>query len=228
MENSQKQLIITGATGMVGEGVLHEAIKSPFVSQILVINRKSCGVDHPKVKEYLLTDFLKPEEMHEAVKGYDACLFCLGVSSVGMNAEEYKQKTYDLTLGFAHVLHQENPNMSFSYISGEGTDSTEIGRLAWARVKGKTENDLAKLGFGDYFSFRPAMIKPTPGLKNALPFYKYINWVFPILNSLAPHLACTLKELGEAMLEVSIFGSTKKTIEGNDILALAKQMRARL
>jgi hypothetical protein len=228
MEIAQKQLIITGATGMVGEGVLNEAIRSPFVSKILVINRKPCGVDHPKVTEYLLADFLKPEEMRQAVKGFDACLFCLGVSSVGMNAEEYKQKTYDLTCGFAQVLQQENPHMTFSYISGAGTDSTEQGRLGWARVKGKTENDLAKMGFGDYYSFRPAMIRPTPGLKNALSFYKYIDWVFPLLRWLAPHTACTLQELGESMLEVSIFGSSNKTIEGNDILALAKQMRARL
>ncbi len=228
MEKLQKQLIITGATGMVGEGVLHEAINSPFVSQILVVNRKPCGVNHPKVNEFLLPDFLKPEEMRAAIKGYDACLFCLGVSSVGMNADEYKQKTYDLTLGFAKVLHEENPSMSFSYISGSGTDTSEQGRLAWARVKGKTENDLAKLGFADYYSFRPAMIKPTPGLKNALAFYKYINWIFPILKFVAPQMACTLRELGEAMLEVSVFGSPTKTIEGNDILALAKQMRARL
>jgi hypothetical protein len=228
MENLQKQLIITGATGMVGEGVLHEAIQSPFVGQILVINRKPCGISHPKVKEYLLPDFLKPEQIRETIKGYDACLFCLGVSSVGMNADEYKQKTYDLTLGFAKILHDENPQMSFSYISGSGTDSAEQSRLAWARVKGKTENDLSNLGFGDYYSFRPAMIKPTPGLKNALAFYKYINWIFPILRKLAPGMACTLQELGEAMLEVTIFGSSNKTIEGEDILALAKQMRARL
>ena len=228
MENLQKQLIITGATGMVGEGVLHEAIHSPFVSQILVVNRKPCGVQHPKVKEYLLTDFLKPEEMRDAIKGYDACLFCLGVSSVGMKPDEYKQKTYDLTLGFAKVLHEENPQMSFSYISGAGTDSTEQGRLAWARVKGKTENDLRKMGFGDYYSFRPAMIRPTPGLKNALSFYKYIDWIFPILKFVAPHTACTLQELGHAMLETAVFGSPTKTVEGNDILALAKQMRARL
>jgi uncharacterized protein YbjT (DUF2867 family) len=228
MENLQKQLIITGATGMVGEGVLHEAINSPFVSQILVVNRKPCGVQHPNVKEYLLVDFMKPEDMRNAIKGYDACLFCLGVSSVGMKPDAYKQKTYDLTLGFAKVLHEENPQMSFSYISGAGTDSTEQGRLAWARVKGKTENDLAKLGFGDYYSFRPAMIRPTPGLKNALSFYKYLDWIFPILKWLAPHTACTLEELGHAMLETSIFGSPIKTVEGNDILALAKQMRARL
>jgi hypothetical protein len=145
-----------------------------------------------------------------------------------MNADEYKQKTYDLTLGFAKVLQAENPNMSFSYISGAGTDSTEQGRLAWARVKGKTENDLSKLGFGDYYSFRPAMIQPTPGLKNALKFYKYITWMFPILKLVAPNSACTLRELGEAMLEAAIFGSPTKTIEGRDILALAKQMRARL
>jgi hypothetical protein len=161
-----------------------------------------------------LPDFLKPEEMRAAIKGYDACLFCLGVSSVGMKADEYKQKTYDLTLGFAKVLQEENPSMSFSYISGSGTDTSEQGRLAWARVKGKTENDLAKLGFADCYSFRPAMIKPTPGLK--------------ILKFIAPQMACTLRELGEAMLEVSVFGSSTKTIEGNDILALAKQMRARL
>jgi len=228
MENLQKQLIITGVTGMVGEGVLHEAIHSPFIKQILVINRKSCGISHPKVKEYLLADFLKPEELQHVVKGYDACLFCLGVSSVGMKPDEYKQKTYDLTLGFAKVLHEQNPLISFSYVSGAGTDSSEQGRLAWARVKGKTENDLAHLGFGDYYSFRPAMIQPRPGLKNALSFYKYIQWLFPILRWLAPQTACTLKELGEAMLEVSVFGSANKTIEGNDILALAKQMRARL
>ena len=228
MEKLQKQLIITGATGMVGEGVLHEAINSPFVSQILVVNRKPCGVNHPKVNEFLLPDFLKPEEMRATIKGYDACLFCLGVSSVGMNADEYKQKTYDLTLGFAKVLQEENPSMSFSYISGSGTDTSEQGRLAWARVKGKTENDLAKLGFADYYSFRPAMIQPTPGLKNALSFYKYINWLFPILKLFVPNSACTLQELGHAMLEATIFGSSVKTIEGNDILALAKQMRARL
>jgi hypothetical protein len=171
---------------------------------------------------------MKPEDMRNAIKGYDACLFCLGVSSVGMKPDAYKQKTYDLTLGFAKVLYEENPQMSFSYISGAGTDSTEQGRLAWARVKGKTENDLAKLGFGDYYSFRPAMIRPTPGLKNALSFYKYLDWIFPILKWLAPHTACTLEELGHAMLETSIFGSPIKTVEGNDILALAKQMRARL
>lgn len=228
MEILQKQLIITGATGMVGEGVLHEALHSPFVSHVLVINRTSCGVTHPKLKEYLLPDFLQPEVMRDVIKGYDACLFCLGVSSVGMKPDEYKQKTYDLTLGFARVLQAENTNMTFSYISGAGTDSSEQGNLAWARVKGKTENDLGKLGFADYYSFRPAMIQPTPGLKNALAFYKYINWSFPILKWVAPNYACTLKELGEAMLEVSVFGSTNKTIEGGDILALAKQMRARL
>jgi uncharacterized protein YbjT (DUF2867 family) len=228
MEFSQKQLIITGATGMVGEGVLHEAINSPFIREILVINRKPSGVIHPKVKEYLLVDFLKPEEIREVVQGYDACLFCLGVSSVGMKAEEYKQKTYDLTISFAQVLHEENPGMVFSYVSGAGTDHTEQSKLAWARVKGKTEKDLANVGFAACYSFRPAMIQPTPGLKNALPFYKYINWIFPILNWIAPQYACTLRQLGDAMVEVSVFGSEKKILEVQDILVLAKQMRARL
>ena len=228
MEIPQIKVIITGVTGMVGEGVLHEAINSPFVSEILVVSRKPTHVQHPKVKAFLLPDFMEPAALAEHVIGYDACLFCLGVSSVGMNLEEYTRKTYDLTMGFAQVLVGQNPSMSFSYISGAGTDSTEKGSLAWARVKGKTENDLAKLGFAHTYAFRPAMIQPTPGLKHALPFYRYINWIFPVLKFIAPHYACTLREMGESMLEVSVFGSKKTILEGADILALAKDMRARL
>ncbi|MEY3854571.1 MAG: hypothetical protein RIS68_585 [Bacteroidota bacterium] len=228
MENPKIKVIITGVTGMVGEGVMHEVLASPFVSEVLAISRTSTGLVHPKLKEYRLVDFFQPAELADVVKGYDACLFCLGVSSIGKSEAEFTHLTYDLTIGFAHVLADVNPNMSFSYISGTGTDSSENGRIMWARVKGKTENDLGKLGFKQVYAFRPGYLSPTKGLKNTLPYYAYIDWIFPILKWLAPHTACTLQELGHAMLETAIFGSPTKTVEGNDILALAKQMRARL
>ena len=144
MEIPQIKVIVTGVTGMVGEGVMLEALRSPFVKEVLAISRKPSGHSHPKLKEYFLADFYQPEEIKEVVKDYDACLFCLGVSSVGMKEEEFRRKTYDLTLGFAAQMPK---NISFSYISGMSTDSSEKGSIMWARVKGKTENDLKKMGF---------------------------------------------------------------------------------
>jgi uncharacterized protein YbjT (DUF2867 family) len=163
MENPKIKVIITGVTGMVGEGVMHEALASPFVSEVLAISRTSTGLIHPKLKEYQLADFFQPAELADVVKGYDACLFCLGVSSIGKSEAEFTHLTYDLTIGFAHVLADVNPNMSFSYISGTGTDSSENGRIMWARVKGKTENDLGKLGFKQVYAFRPGYLSPTKG-----------------------------------------------------------------
>lgn len=227
MENPKIKVIITGVTGMVGEGVLHEALQSRFISEVLVITRRPTLQRHPKLKEYQLTDFMKPKAMSEVIEGYDACFFCLGVSSLGMNEANYTSKTYDLTLGFAKVLFQKNPNMSFSYISGMSTDTSEKGKLMWARVKGKTENDLKKLGFRQVFAFRPALLKPTPGLKNTLFFYKYIEWLFPLFTILIRNSVSTLKELGDAMIESAVFGSPKTTLEVKDILMLAKQLDRR-
>ncbi|NBW04242.1 MAG: NAD-dependent epimerase/dehydratase family protein, partial [Cytophagia bacterium] len=160
MEKVKIKIIITGATGMVGEGVLHEALKSPFIEEVLVIGRKPTGYAHPKLKEFQLLDFYKPEGLNDLIREYDACLFCLGVSSIGMKEEEFTLKTHTLTIGFATVLAKSNPNMTFSYISGSATDSTEKGAVMWARVKGKTENDLAKLGFKNTFAFRPGYLQP--------------------------------------------------------------------
>src|SRR5579872_1967257 len=179
--------IITGSTGMVGEGVLHECLQHPLVEQVLIVNRKPLGLEHPKLKEVIHTDFFDISNIEEQLTGYDACFFCLGVSSVGMQEPEYYRLTYTLTLGFAETLARLNTGMTFEYISGNGTDSTEKGRSMWARVKGKTENDLAKLSFKHVYNFRPGYMHPTPGLKNTNKYYKYITWLYPIIKAIAPN-----------------------------------------
>ena len=153
---------------MVGEGVLHECLLSPDVEKVLVVGRRSCGVQHTKLTEIVHKDFFDLSPIESQLAGYYACFFCLGVSSVGMKKEDYEKMTYDLTMNFARTLAKMNSDMSFCYISGAGTDSTEKGKLHWARIKGKTENDLQKLGFKQTFLFRPGILKPTPGLKNTL------------------------------------------------------------
>ena len=220
--NEKIKAIITGATGMVGEGVLHVCLGNDEVAAVLVINRKPCGVSHPKLKEIIHSDFFDISAIEGQLTGYNACYFCLGVSSVGMKEEAYTKMTYTLTLHIATVLCRLNQYMTFCYVSGAGTDSSEKGRSMWARVKGKTENDLMKLPFKKVYAFRPGFIKPTEGLQHAHPFYKYINWLFPVGRSLFPGGFCTLKELGDAMINVTQKGYPKNIMEGKDIIAAAK------
>jgi uncharacterized protein YbjT (DUF2867 family) len=217
--------IITGATGMVGEGVLHECLQHPDVDAVLVINRKPSGVTHPKLREIIHPDFFNLSAIEDQLRGYNACFFCLGVSSVGMNAEQYFQITYTLTIQMAETLSRLNPEMSFCYISGAGTDSSEKGRSRWARVKGKTENDLMRLPFRQVFAFRPGFIKPIPGLMHTHGFYKYITWLFPLGRALYPSGFCTLQELALAMIRVVKQGYERKIIEGRDIIRLAGMER---
>ena len=215
--------IITGATGMVGEGVLHECLLHPQVEAVLVINRKPCGVSHPKLKEIIHADFFDLSAIQYQLESYDACFFCLGVSSIGMKEPEYYRMTYTLTINVAHTLNKLNPGMTFCYISGSGTDSTEKGRQMWARVKGKTENDLMKLAFKQVFNFRPGFMYPTKGLKNTLPFYKYISWMYPFFRKVFPQYVSTLSELGQAMINAARFGYKKHILEVKDIVELAKK-----
>lgn len=214
--------IITGATGMVGEGVLHECLLHPDVEQVLVINRKPGGVSHPKLKEIILKDFFDLSPIESQLSDYNACFFCLGVSSVGMSDDEYRHLTYDLTMNFAKFLAKLNPDLTFEYVSGAGTDSTEKGRLAWARVKGTTENALMQL-FRNTYMFRPGFMKPTPGLKNVKTYYRYIAWLYPIGRALYPAGFSTLQELALAMIKSASIGYEKKVLEVKDIVALAKQ-----
>jgi hypothetical protein len=222
METHQPiRAIITGTTGMVGEGVLQECLLDPLVEAILVINRKPSGIVHPKLKEVIHQNFFDVSPIRDQLGGYNACFFCLGVSSVGMKEEAFYKMTYTLTLHIAGVLSGLNPDMTFCYVSGAGTDSTENGRTMWARVKGKTENDLMKLSFKQVFAFRPGFIKPTSGLKNAQTFYRYIGWLFPIGRAFYPNGFCTLKELGLAMIHSVNRGYKSQVLEGKDIITLA-------
>lgn len=208
---------------MVGEGVLHESLLHSDVESVLVINRRVCGVEHEKLNEVILDDLFEIASIEERLSGYDACFFCTGVSSIGMTPKDYKHITYDLTLLIAETLLKHNPEMTFCYISGSGTDSTENGRQRWARVKGKTENDLLKLPFKSAYMFRPGFIKPTDGLKNTLSFYKYVTPFFPAFQFLLPGYVCTLKDLGISMIESVRTGYDKKVLENKDITKLALQ-----
>src|SRR5882724_3296500 len=173
MTRTPIRAILTGATGMVGDGVLHECLQHPDVEAVLLINRRPSGVRHPKVKEIVHEDLSDLSAIADQLTGYNACFFCLGVSSVGLKADEYYRITYTLTMGFAELLSRLSPYIVFSYISGAGTDSSEKGRSRWARVKGKTENDLMKLPFREVYAFRPGFIKSTKGLTRINPLYKY-------------------------------------------------------
>ena len=216
------KVIITGATGMVGEGVLHECLHHPAVSSILIINRKPCGVVHSKIKEIIHTDFYDLSAIESQLEGYNACFFCLGTSSVGMNKADYTKVTYTLTMNFAETLCRLNPDMTFCFVSGGSTDSSEKGRVMWARVKGKTENDLMKLPFKRVYNFRPGYMHPTRGLKNTLSYYKYISWLYPILRSMASKYVSTLSELGLAMIHSVNRGYGKQVLEVKDIVEWAK------
>ena len=215
------KVIITGATGMVGEGVLNECLLHPDVEQVLVIGRKQCGVTHQKLKEIIHNDFYDLSSVEYQLTGYNACLFCLGVSSVGMKEEPYTRLTHTLTMHVATTLARLNHDMTFCYISGAGTDSTEKGRIMWARVKGKTENDLMKVGFKHVYNFRPGILQPTEGLKNTLSFYKYLGWMMPLINKMAPGSISTLRQLGLAMINAAANGYEKNIIEVKDIKVLA-------
>ena len=220
--NQKLNVIITGVTGMVGEGVLNECLYNDNVEQILVINRKPCGVAHPKLKEILHNDFFNLSSIENELRKYNACFFCLGVSSVGMKEPEYFRLTYTLTMHVATTLAKLNKDMSFCYISGSGTDSSEKGKLMWARVKGKTENDLQQLGFASVYNFRPAILQPTKGLKNTLKLYTYFGWLMPLVKLITPNYICSLQQLAKAMIQVSTKGYTKNIIEVKDIIALSK------
>ena len=215
--------IIFGATGMVGEGVLHEALRHEDVEAVLVVGRRPCGTEHPKLTEIILPDVGEVSAISREAAGYNACFFCLGVSSIGMREDEYRRITYDLTLSVARTLCRLNPLMTFCYVSGAGTDSTERGRSMWARVKGKTENDLARLPFRAVYNFRPGFIRPTPGLRNAFRLSRILGKIYPLLHLLFPAYVCTLEDLGSAMIRLSAHGYSRTIIGNREITDLGAE-----
>ena len=222
-EGKKISVILTGATGMVGEGVLHECLQHEAIEKVLVLNRKPCDISHPKLTEIIHANFFDIQPLEARLTGYDACFFCLGVSSVGMKEEQYYQFTYILTMHFAQTIARLNPGMDFCYISGDGTDSTEKGRSMWARVKGKTENALMKLNFHSVYNFRPGVLQPTKGLKNTLAFYKWFGWLIPVIKLFASKYIISLKELGLAMINAVTKGYDKHVLEVDDIHIVAKK-----
>ncbi len=213
--------ILFGGTGMVGEGVLHEALNDAAVESVLVIGRRPCNVGHQKLSEIIHKDFYDYTAIAGRLRGYNACFFCLGVTSLGKSEEEYRRRTYDLTMAAARTLSGLNPDMLFCYVSGAGTDSTERGRVMWARVKGKTENDLMKLPFRGVYAFRPGFIRPTAGLKNALTFAKVLAPLYPALAVFFPRYVCTLEDVGRSMIRAAGVGTGSRVLECTDIVRLA-------
>ena len=216
----QIKVIITGTTGMVGEGVLHECLNHPDVEFVLVINRRSCNVSHPKLKEILHNNFYDLSHIENQLTGYNACFFCLGTTSVGKSEEVYTHITFDLTKTFADTLVKLNSEMVFCYISGSGTDSTEKGKIMWARVKGRTENYLMKL-FPKAYMFRSGLIIPTKSLRNTLTPYKILAPLIPLVKLLFPKFICSLREIGIAMIYTVTKGYEKEVLEVEDIKTLA-------
>lgn len=217
-----QRLILTGATGMVGEGVLLTLLDQPEVEEVLSISRRPSGHTHPKLHELLVPDFFDLGGIEEELTGYTACFFCAGISAVGKTEVEYTRVTHDLTLHFAEVLARLNPNLVFCYVSGAGTASSGKSRQMWARVKGRTENELLTL-FRTACMFRPGFLQPVAGQRHILPLYTWLGWLYPVLRTIAPSTACSLRELGLAMLVGSQRAQPKRVQEVRDIVQLAKQ-----
>ncbi|MEO9851653.1 MAG: NAD-dependent epimerase/dehydratase family protein [Reichenbachiella sp.] len=220
------KVIITGATGMVGKGVLLECLDHQIINHVLVIGRTPTGLDHPKLKELIHTDFLDFGNVEHELTGYDACYLCMGVSAGGLKEEKYKELTYDFTLILAKTLLAQNPEMTCIYVSGEGTDSSEKGRTMWARVKGKTENDLLGLGFKQAFMFRPGAIIPLRGIKSKTKVYQfmydYFMWLVKLMKLLAPNSVVNTTQIGQAMINATLRGYDEKIIRPKGILELSK------
>jgi uncharacterized protein YbjT (DUF2867 family) len=220
------KVIVFGASGMVGAGILTECVEDPRVESILVLGRTPCGVVHPKLRELIRSNFFDYSDTKADLKGHDACFFCLGVSSVGMTETAYHRLTYDLTIAAATALAELNPGMTFCYVSGEGTDSTERGRSMWARVKGMTENHLLRMSL-DAYMFRPGFIQPRKGVRSKTSwyqaFYTVLGPFYPLLRRLAPKHVTTTENVGRAMIQVAASGYAKRVLENPDINALAER-----
>jgi uncharacterized protein YbjT (DUF2867 family) len=217
------KVMLFGASGMVGAGVLFECLEDPRVTAVLSVGRTPLSVRDPKLHEHIQQDMFEVGAMRAALAGYDACFFCLGVSSLGVTEAEYRRMTHDLTLGIARVLAELNPAMTFIYVSGGGTDSTETGRAMWARVKGKTENDILALPFNGY-AFRPGMIRPLKGVKSKTAWlgaiYAAATPFYPLLNAVASSHITTSVNVGRAMIRVALEGYAKRHLGNDDINAL--------
>ncbi len=217
--------LLFGATGMVGQGVLRECLLDPDVQMVVVIGRNSTGVQHPKLREIVHQDLRNYADIENELTGFDACFFCLGISSSGMTEENYAHVTYDIGLAAAETLSRLDPKMTFVFVSGAGTDSSEQGRIMWARVKGRTENALLRLPFAAAFMFRPGVIQPLHGARSKTTSYRLLyalaKPIMPILRWIFPDQILTTEQIGRAMLAVAKHGFPKRVLESKDIRTAA-------
>jgi uncharacterized protein YbjT (DUF2867 family) len=215
------KVLLFGATGMVGQGVLRECLLDADVTAVLSISRSATGRRDDKLREIIVRDVSDLSSIAHELTGFDACFFCLGVSSAGMNEPDYRRLTFDLTMSIARTLAPKNPQMTFVYVSGAGTDSTERGRMMWARVKGATENALLKLPFKRAIMFRPAYIQPLHGITSKTPIYRaayvVLAWMYPLLKLVASNYVTTTEQIGKAMLAVAKRGAPTSILESRDI-----------
>jgi uncharacterized protein YbjT (DUF2867 family) len=220
------KVILFGATGMVGQGVLRACLLDPDVERVLAIGRTASGKEDAKLRDVVHANVGDLSEIESELSGYDACFFCLGVSSAGMSEADYRRVTYDLTLGAAKTLAKLNPEMTFIYVSGAGTDSTERGRSMWARVKGQTENALLQLPFKVKLMFRPGFIQPLHGIASRTALYRFLYAVmgplYPVLKAVFPKMVTTTDAVGRAMLKAAKDGASKAILESDDINRLAE------
>jgi uncharacterized protein YbjT (DUF2867 family) len=218
------KVILFGATGMVGRGALRECLLDSDVHGVLAVGRSATGQSHAKLREIVHANLLDLSPIEDKLTGHDACFFCLGVSSAGMTEDAYSRVTYEITMAVAQTLVRRNPGMTFIFVSGTGTDSTERGRTMWARVKGKTENALLRLPFKAAYMFRPAFIQPLHGITSRTRMYRVLYAVFrplgSLLMALLPRYATTTEQVGRAMLKVAKQGAPKSVLESEDIRAL--------
>jgi uncharacterized protein YbjT (DUF2867 family) len=222
------KVMIFGATGMVGQGVLRACLAAGDVDKVLLVGRSHLKLEDPKLDQAVLADLFNIQAIPVQLSGYDACFFCLGVSSTGMTEAQYTHITYDLTLAVASCLAELNPAMVFTYVSGVGTDSSERGRTMWARVKGRTENQLKTLGFHGVYLFRPGIIQPLDGIQSKTRayhlFYSATRWMLPVLRRLFPGSIVTTDDIGRAMLNVARTGAGRAVLEPRDIAKVAKDL----
>lgn len=221
------KVIITGASGMVGKGVLLTCLDHPDVDRVLAIGRSELDINHPKLVQLIHKDFSDFSDVKDMLRGYDACYLCMGVSAAGLSEKQYTRMTYDFTHALAAPLAEINPQMTCIYVSGQGTDSTESGKSMWARVKGKTENDLLKLGFKDVFLFRPGGIIPTRGIKPSSKLYRilitYLGWLLRLIKFISPKSIVNTDQIGLAMINVTKDGYDYSIIDPRDILILSSK-----
>ena len=218
------RVVIFGATGMLGQGVLRECLLDPQIDEVLSIARRPTGTQDPKLRELIHKDFFDFSAIEDRLRGYDACFFCLGVTSVGLTEAEYSRMTYDIAVAAAQALLRQSPGLTFLFISGSGSDSTEQGRTMWARVKGKTENAILKMPFKGSYAIRPAYTHPLHGVTSANRLYRVmaaiITPLYPLLRRLVPRYVTTTEHLGRAMIHVAKHGAPKRVLEVADLNAL--------